>query len=186
MTSAGLVRASVLLTAQTCIAANLPGVEDSRLGGPCCRSGHTEGEEKLAYTRLVSNLGLLSVPRSHWQLLTPIAARCPSGCLVQWLSLHFIVLDWPYHGSSSPLWSRTTYTHPHSESSTLLGGCWVTSCSGHFALWASISRRDIMVAKRSILSRESNPVCGTRVQLEPETGTGRHSRIDGQPNQRNS
>jgi hypothetical protein len=47
MTSAGLVRASVLLTAQTCIAANLPGAEDSRLGGPCCGSGHTDGEEKL-------------------------------------------------------------------------------------------------------------------------------------------
>lgn len=111
MTSAGLVRASVLLTAQTCIAANLPGVEDSRLGGPCIGSGHTDGEEKRTYTRLVSNLGLLSLPRSHWKLLTPIAARCPSGCLVQRLSLHFLVLDWQYHGSSSPLWSSTTYTH---------------------------------------------------------------------------
>lgn len=46
MTSAGLVRASVLLTAQTCIAANLTGVEDPRRGGPCSGSGRTDGEEK--------------------------------------------------------------------------------------------------------------------------------------------
>jgi len=83
MTSAGLVRASVLLTAQTCIAANLTGVEDSRLGGPCSGSGRTDGEEKRTYTKLVSNLGLLSVARSHWKLLTPIATRCLTDCLVQ-------------------------------------------------------------------------------------------------------
>jgi hypothetical protein len=77
MTSAGLVRASVLLTAQTCIAANLTGVEDPRRGGPCSGSGRTDGEEKRTYTRLVSNLGLLSVAKSHWELLTPIAALCP-------------------------------------------------------------------------------------------------------------
>lgn len=101
MTSAGLVRASVLLTAQTCIAANLSGVEDSGLRGPCSGCGHTDGEEKRTYTRLVSNLGLLSVARSHWKLLTPIAARCPPGCLVQRLSLHYLVLDWQYDGSIS-------------------------------------------------------------------------------------
>ena len=83
MTSAGLVRASVLLTAQTCIAANLTGVEDSRVGGPVSSSCRTDGEEKRTYTRLVSNLGLLSVARSYWKLPVPIAARCPSGCLVQ-------------------------------------------------------------------------------------------------------
>lgn len=83
MTSAGLVRASVLLTAQTCIAANLTGVEHLRLGGPCGSSGRSGGEEKRTYPRLVSNLGLLSVPRRRWKLLTGVAARCPAGWLVQ-------------------------------------------------------------------------------------------------------
>ena len=58
MTSAGLVRASVLLTAQTCIAANLTGVEDLRLGGPCSSCGRSDGEEMRTYSRQVSNLDL--------------------------------------------------------------------------------------------------------------------------------
>jgi hypothetical protein len=101
MTSASLVRASVLLTAQTCIAANLAGVEDLRLGGPCSGSGRCDGEEKRAYPRLVSNRCALSVARPHWKLQTTVATQCFSGCLVQWSVRHFTVLDGHYHETSS-------------------------------------------------------------------------------------
>ena len=79
MTSAGLVRASVLLTAQTCIAANLTGVEDSRLGGPCSDSDHTDGEEKRTYTRLVSNLGLLSGSKVPLEIADTDSSTLPLG-----------------------------------------------------------------------------------------------------------